>query len=524
MVHVGTIRGGHYYAYIKDRDSQSASATDDAERAWYCFNDATVTRLDDKALRSAKGAMGAKNAYCLLYTRIVDGGEADAGGGGADRERAARAVPRAPPHLRALVEEENAAFDARRAAFEHEQRMLELFIYSPARCAAPVLAAALAAAPAISTAAMASVPTAATPEDMANANKVKKKKKKKKSKKQKQRSAGAFRSSAMPIVAGMTSLRVRVHDGESVETLLRSIRAEAQAAGSTRWWGVDEAGGEPSVDRMRLRHLNTTRALPEAALLAPERSARETTLAALREAQAPPRRALQPRLPLYLEVRSSADAPWEVWQPSLSIRLIAVAYEDEESAALAEGAAARGGGAGGGGDRGARKTVYAAPVELLLREAAPTVADLRVALAQHCGGGGVRAGGARASERGFACAPWRLLLLRDGEGPLVLLDAQPLLGAPLALRSGATVHAERAASARYADVHSADAATSRVLADYTAALNLATFAFNELDPLGGAGGAVAPQTPQTLVLHSIVQAPDMSNMTAMPMPASAAWG
>ena len=390
--------------------------------------------------------------------------------------------------------------------------MLELFVYSPAQRVAPTGAAveeeaeSTAAAPAATPAIL----TAATPEDIANANKAKKTKKTKK-KKKKKRSANTLRSSAMPLVAGMAALRVRIHDGESVDSLLRAIRVEAQ--GKLGWWGAndDEVGGAPSIDRMRLRHLSTRRALPEAPLLTFGSVARETTLAALRAAQVPPRRALQPRLPLYLEVRASADDPWEEWHPSLSICVIAVAH-GAGGEAFAEEAALR-----GGEDLRARKTLYAAPIELRLRQAAPTVADLRGALAQHYSGD-ARAGSARGAERGVACAPWRLFLLRDGEKPLVLLDAQPLLVAPLALRSGATVHAERATSASYADVHSADAATSRVLADYSAALNLATFTFNELDRVCDAGGAVALKMPQTLVLHSIVQAPDVSKIPVMPMP------
>ena len=49
--HVGSLQGGHYFAYTKMVDSN-----------WYNFNDTSVTRIDEKDIISPK-------AYCLFYQK-----------------------------------------------------------------------------------------------------------------------------------------------------------------------------------------------------------------------------------------------------------------------------------------------------------------------------------------------------------------------------------------------------------------------------------------------------------------------
>lgn len=53
LVHSGAISGGHYYAYIKDLDSNK----------WYNFNDSTVSLIDEKTVRSAWGGQQQSSSY-----------------------------------------------------------------------------------------------------------------------------------------------------------------------------------------------------------------------------------------------------------------------------------------------------------------------------------------------------------------------------------------------------------------------------------------------------------------------------
>ncbi|CAN0473429.1 unnamed protein product, partial [Ectocarpus sp. 12 AP-2014] len=47
LVHMGTADSGHYYSYIKRRDTQGGG---DIPAAWFCFNDASVTPFDPDSL------------------------------------------------------------------------------------------------------------------------------------------------------------------------------------------------------------------------------------------------------------------------------------------------------------------------------------------------------------------------------------------------------------------------------------------------------------------------------------------
>jgi len=476
MVHVGGIGSGHYYAYA--RNGAHASK-------WASFNDATVLELDAATL--SKDARGSKDAYCLLYERIAmdddSGEEATArpapGGEGEDEP--------APARLRELVELENVAFNKRRAAWEHERRMFDLVVY---RAAATVAA--------VDTTTMKTTTT----------------KKKTKKKKKRTRTVG---SGAPPAVPGMAkAIRIRIHDGETVRSLLGTIR-DAFALRS------DDAAPPLDFSCMRLRHFNTASAQLEAPLVSTHDAGEEdsnpdqTILRTLREAKRP-LPALQPHARLFLEVRSDPSVVWEDWRPTLALAVITVANE-------------RGEGKEKGEEQGEGRTVYADPFKVRLRHTAPTVADLRAAVMQHfskVSPAALPATAAAAAEEGCACSPWRLLLLRGTSEPLVLLDGQKLLDAPLSLPSGTILHAERAASSRYADVHTADAETSRIVQDYTTALNLATFAFNAeplpaltTSPVAAASSssqreAAAP--PVRLTLHAVVQPPDVTKLPAMPMP------
>ena len=69
LVHSGTAMGGHYYAYIKDLETQ----------AWMQFNDSTVTAASEaEALAAAGGKtfssysyMSSANAYMLMYRQVL---------------------------------------------------------------------------------------------------------------------------------------------------------------------------------------------------------------------------------------------------------------------------------------------------------------------------------------------------------------------------------------------------------------------------------------------------------------------
>eukprot|EP00045_Choanoeca_perplexa_P009440 m.91131 g.91131 ORF g.91131 m.91131 type:complete len:856 (+) comp14896_c0_seq1:1156-3723(+) len=70
LIHSGSALGGHYYAYIKDLETD----------AWHCFNDSSVTATDLDSVRKAFGGTNTSryggayassaSAYMLLYRRI----------------------------------------------------------------------------------------------------------------------------------------------------------------------------------------------------------------------------------------------------------------------------------------------------------------------------------------------------------------------------------------------------------------------------------------------------------------------
>ena len=51
--HSGSVHGGHYTAYVKNANDK-----------WYCFNDTTVTEINETLLISSK-------AYCYCYRKII---------------------------------------------------------------------------------------------------------------------------------------------------------------------------------------------------------------------------------------------------------------------------------------------------------------------------------------------------------------------------------------------------------------------------------------------------------------------
>jgi ubiquitin C-terminal hydrolase len=51
--HSGGSLGGHYTSYVKN-----------ANQKWYCYNDTSVTEINETSLISAK-------AYCYCYRKIV---------------------------------------------------------------------------------------------------------------------------------------------------------------------------------------------------------------------------------------------------------------------------------------------------------------------------------------------------------------------------------------------------------------------------------------------------------------------
>lgn len=78
LIHSGAIAGGHYYAYIKDLDTDK----------WWNFNDSSVTMIDEARVREAWGgsttttslyygtrttytSMSNSNAYMLMYRKVA---------------------------------------------------------------------------------------------------------------------------------------------------------------------------------------------------------------------------------------------------------------------------------------------------------------------------------------------------------------------------------------------------------------------------------------------------------------------
>lgn len=94
MIHSGSASGGHYYAYIKDFESNE----------WFCFNDQTVTSITEEDIEKSFGGgslrsyysgafSSSTNAYMLMYRQI-------------DKERncSAMKIDEFPPHITKLLQ------------------------------------------------------------------------------------------------------------------------------------------------------------------------------------------------------------------------------------------------------------------------------------------------------------------------------------------------------------------------------------------------------------------------------------
>jgi ubiquitin carboxyl-terminal hydrolase 47 len=58
MIHSGSASGGHYYAYIKDFETNK----------WYSFNDQTVSNITQEDIQKSFGGSSTKNYYSSAYS------------------------------------------------------------------------------------------------------------------------------------------------------------------------------------------------------------------------------------------------------------------------------------------------------------------------------------------------------------------------------------------------------------------------------------------------------------------------
>lgn len=113
MMHSGTARGGHYYAFIK-------SWTDGK---WYSFNDAVVRELEVKhgedVLKLAHGnGKAGTSAYMLMYM---------------DRERTPKTLADAkaqiPEHIQKVIDAEDLEWETERKEYERLRRLICMTVY-----------------------------------------------------------------------------------------------------------------------------------------------------------------------------------------------------------------------------------------------------------------------------------------------------------------------------------------------------------------------------------------------------------
>ena len=123
MNHSGNSRGGHYRAFIRgDRSDNSAD--------WFDFNDATVSKLDEKEVDSLFGRKGeelgrsSSNAYLLCY-RKVDAVETPTGAPGGNDDRSML-----PEGLQDSIRAENERFSRLRRTYDIRQQLVEMRVFT----------------------------------------------------------------------------------------------------------------------------------------------------------------------------------------------------------------------------------------------------------------------------------------------------------------------------------------------------------------------------------------------------------
>ncbi|EDV27142.1 uncharacterized protein TRIADDRAFT_54793 [Trichoplax adhaerens] len=111
MIHSGSAVGGHYYAYIKSFDDNN----------WYCFNDQSVTQVNEQDIEKAYGGgeirryytsmfASSSNAYMLMYRQI-------------DRSRNSKFMDfgNFPPHINNAIENLKKEEDDHKRKLEYER-------------------------------------------------------------------------------------------------------------------------------------------------------------------------------------------------------------------------------------------------------------------------------------------------------------------------------------------------------------------------------------------------------------------
>lgn len=120
MIHSGSASGGHYYAYIKDFNTQQ----------WYCFNDQSVSRITDEDISKTYGGGPARayysgayssstNAYMLMYRQI-------------DSERNTTAITKDqfPEHIKELHEKLQVREEEEKMRSQKEADMIKIQVYT----------------------------------------------------------------------------------------------------------------------------------------------------------------------------------------------------------------------------------------------------------------------------------------------------------------------------------------------------------------------------------------------------------
>lgn len=137
LVHSGACGGGHYFAYVKDLETDT----------WYCFNDSSVRQVDLETVRSAWGQAStaitspwswgyssyqrhnnSENAYLLVYHQI----ELDEATG-TIRKVAYPSADEVPDYIRNLIEVEKREEMERKKEEERKANLVELRLRLPSK-------------------------------------------------------------------------------------------------------------------------------------------------------------------------------------------------------------------------------------------------------------------------------------------------------------------------------------------------------------------------------------------------------
>jgi ubiquitin carboxyl-terminal hydrolase 47 len=122
MIHSGSAIGGHYYAYIKSF----------ADKKWYCFNDQSVSKLNEEDIEGTFGGPDSRsrgyyssmyassaNAYMLMYRRI-------------DRSKNNDFLPKEdlPLHVLDQIEEDRLLQEEKRRLEEYERSLCKFRLFA----------------------------------------------------------------------------------------------------------------------------------------------------------------------------------------------------------------------------------------------------------------------------------------------------------------------------------------------------------------------------------------------------------